>query len=163
MIELWSRRFAVPKIAGTLFEGCAFWPDHWEDRSKPLTIKGVPGRSVTLQIFVPDTAIAAAVAEAEARYERDLAEKAEREQAKRVANAAAEERKAQLLAGDEPAVVVIDGQAWLRIDDGSYAAQGDDDVADRWTYLIESADPADIGATYATLAEFEAAMAEAGA
>jgi len=162
-VELWSRRLAVPKFASTVFAGRAFWPERWDDRSKPMILDGVPGRSVTVQIFVPDTAIAAAVPEAEARYERELATKAEREQADREAEAAAEERKAQLLAGDAPAVVVIDGQAWLRDDDGRYTAQGDDDDADSWSFLIECANAADIGPIYATVAEHDVALAGAGA
>ena len=86
--------------------------------------------------------------------------KVEREQADRAAEAAADERKAQLLAGDELAVVVIDGQAWKRADDGSYEAQGDDGSYESWSFLIECANPTEIGPIYATVAEFDAAMAE---
>lgn len=162
-VELWSRRFAVPKFAGTFFEGRAFWPDRWDDHSKPMIIDGVSGMSVTVQIFVPNTAISAAVPEAEARYERELATKAEREAADRAAEEAAEARKEQLLAGEEAAVVVIDGQAWLRAEDGSYAAQGDADSCESWSLLIECANPAEIGPAYPTVTEFEAAMLDAAA
>lgn len=108
-VALWSRRLAIGPFAGTPLEGRAFWPDAWEDRSKPSINKGVSGYLVTLQIFVPNTAIAAAVPDAEARYDRDIAERAEREAAAEREELIAKLRHERLAAGAEPAVVVIDG------------------------------------------------------
>ncbi len=160
-VTLWSRRLAIGPFAGTPLEGRAFYPDAWEDRSKPALMKGVQGCLVSMQIFVPDTAIAAAVPDAEQRYDRELAEQAERAASADRETLIAKLRHERLSQGAEPAVVVIDGQAWMRAEDGSYAAAGDEEAYDSWSFLMECTDPGDIGDTFDTVEAFDQAMAAA--
>lgn len=51
----------------------------------------------------------------------------------------------------------------MRAEDGSYAAEGDEDAYDSWAFLMECTEPTDLGETYETVEAFEQAMASAAA
>ncbi|TPG14391.1 ParB/RepB/Spo0J family partition protein [Sphingomonas oligophenolica] len=163
-VARWARRLAVPKFAGTEFDGRAFWPDIFEDRSKAAVRDGVPGWLVTVQIFAPDADIAAAMPAAEERYDQAIAERAAAEKAEEEAREGETKRRDDLLALDPlPAVVVIDGEAWFQDEHGHYGTADDEADVYAWRYLIDGAEIEDIGETYGTREDFDAAMAAAGA
>ncbi len=162
-VDRWSRRLAVGPFAGTPFEGRAFWPEPFEDRSKPALMKGVQGHLVALLVFVPDAAVDAARDEAEVYYDRLIADRAEKRAAEERERLEAGLRHERLATGPEPAVAIIDGQAWMRAEDGSYAAVGDEDSYDSWAFLLECTEPQDLGEVYETVEAFDAAMAAARA
>jgi ParB family chromosome partitioning protein len=163
-VNLWSRRLAVPPFAGTALEGRAFWPEQWEDRSRPAMHEGTAGCLVSVQIFVTDAEIADARPAAEARYETVLAEAAAADREAEIASAAATKRSEDLLALDPtPDVIVIEGEAWFRDDDGHYASADDDADIYAWRHLIEGLSDEEVATTYATRADFDAAMSAANA
>jgi ParB/RepB/Spo0J family partition protein len=69
----WSRRLAAPAFAGTPFEGRAFWPDPHHDRQVAETIDGEAGFLISVMLFVPDAAIAAARKQATIEVDRRIA------------------------------------------------------------------------------------------
>ncbi len=163
-IERWSRRLAIGTFAGTPLEGRAFWPELYEDRSKPTTIDGVAGHLVTVQVFVTNAAIAEQVVPAEARYDQALAERAAAEEAMEAARVKGQERSTKLAELEPPAVVVVDGQAWGRGEDGSYATideEGDPGFAQSWAALLANYGADDIGETFASRVDFDTAMGAA--
>ena len=163
-IERWSRRLALGSFAGTPFDGRAFWPELWDDRSKPATIEGVKGQLVHVQLFVTDEAVAEQLGAAEARYEQAAAERAAAEQAQEAAAAVARERSSKLAEMEPPAVVVVDGEAWARGEDGSYATideEGDPGFAQSWAALLANYPADDIGEVFASRADFDTAMGAA--
>jgi ParB family chromosome partitioning protein len=153
-VERISRQLAVGPFAGSPFEGRAYWPK-W-DRAEPTTLGGKRGWFVAVNVFVTDEQVAAQQAAAEARYDQERAEKEAAEQARTT-------RLDELSSLSPPAVVVVDGEAWARGEDGTYAAideEGDGGYAGSWTALLSNyRDVLDqIGATFATREEFDAAM-----
>lgn len=153
-IAKWARRLAVGPFTGTPLEGRASWPGY--DAWRQGQMGGVSGQLVEIQVFVTQAEVDAQRTAAAARYDRELAERAEADRVAREQKEAAEKRWEELEAMDPPAVVVLDGQAWHRQDDGSYLAEGDDDAFDSWAQLLEYSD--EVGDTFATRADFEAAM-----
>lgn len=164
----WSRRLAVhalggsPLFAGSPLEGRAWWADH--DQQTGIEIDGVAGMFVRLNIFVTDAEIDAQRAAAEKRYAQELADEAARDAAEREAMSAADRRFVELSMMNPPAIVVIDGAAWERDERGAYTSTADDaDVLPDWDHLLDVVDIKDIGATFATRDEWQAALAEAEA
>ncbi len=164
----WSRRLAVnalggsPLFAGSPLEGRAWWPDH--DQPIVTEVAGVAGMFVPVNIFVTDAEIDAQRRAAEKRYAEELVDDAARDAAAREAMSAADRRIADLRMMEPPAIVVIDGAAWSRDDDGSYASTVDDaEALSDWDHLLDVIDIEDIGATFATRDEWQAALAEAEA
>lgn len=163
-VEKWQYRLAVGPFAGTPFDNRAFWLDQYDRRPMAKTIDGQPGWLVPVDIFVTAEQFAAQREAAEREYDRADAERIATEAAREEANAAEEARRQEVLAMDPaPAVVVVDGLAIFRQDDGSYA--GEDEMAfDDIEQLVDAAERAgdELGEVFATTALYEAAMAAAG-
>lgn len=167
-VEKFAFRRAVGPFAGTRFEGRAFWTEGWRGHPEKTARDGIPGWLVPVRIFVTDAEVAASLADAEQDYDEDLAaaaraaaEAQEREQA---IAADAARRSTELAKMSPPAVVVIDGEVWLRSDDASYAPLSDDsNFVDDWATLLDHFDGDAIDATYATREAFDDAMAKATA
>lgn len=137
-------RLAVGPFAGTAFEGRAFWPKGWLDANGRRGISGgESGWFLPVEIFASDAAIAAQRAAAVAELD---------------AYRAAAEAKAN---APEPAIAVLDGQAWRRDAEGWYRPDGDDDepFASWALFAAWADDEAEDLATYATVADFNAALA----
>ena len=164
-VAKWARRLAVGSFAGTPFEGRAFWPS-WGGARRDSRA-GVSGWLVEVNMFVSDEEIAAQKEPAEIEYDRELAAKQAADKAEAEKEAAEKARYEQLLALTPPAVVVVDGEAWFRDDEGSYIPEDplSDGGAVNWVTLVEahrwSID--DINATFATREEHAAALSAAAA
>ncbi len=161
-VLMWQRRLAVsalggfPLFAGTALEGRAYWSS---SVGEDVTIEGMHGRYVALNVFVTDAEIEPHRKAAEARYRNELAAEEARAAERQAREAAAELRAAELREMDPPAVVAIDGEAWERRDDGSYAAaSGDQDDFPGWDDLLDFYHVDDIEATFATRDEWLAAV-----
>ncbi len=161
----WSRRLAVnalggsPLFAGSPLEGRAWWPDH--DQPIVTEVAGVAGMLVPVNIFVTDAEIDAQRRAGEKRYAQELADDAARDATVREAMSAADRRIADLRMMEPPAIVVIDGAAWSRDEDGSYVSTADDaDALPNWDHLLDVVDIEDIGATFETRDDWQAALAE---
>ena len=77
-----AARLAAPKVAGTEFEGRAFWPLDRHDWIRPISVDE-DGETATLALLVkvPIGAVEAQLAEAERRLEAELQELREEEEA----------------------------------------------------------------------------------
>ncbi|KQN00540.1 ParB/RepB/Spo0J family partition protein [Sphingomonas sp. Leaf25] len=149
-----ARRLAVhalggePLFAGTPLEGRVYWSD------RPVydeQIDGVWGSPVPVTIFITEAEIAAQRKAAEARYRDELAAIAAHAADRQARDEATDRRQAELREMDPPAVVAIDGDAWERGDDGSYAAaSGDRDDFPGWDDLLDFFHVDEIGETFAT-------------
>jgi hypothetical protein len=163
-VKKWQHRLAVGPFTGTAFEGRAYWTDGYHRQPEPKTIDGKPGWLVPVDIFVTDEQIAAQREEAEREYDRAEAERAAIVKAREETEAAEEVRRQEILAMDPPpAVVVVDGLPIFRQEDGSY--DGDDNMAfASIEQLVDGAERAgdELGAVFATVELYEAAMAAAG-
>jgi len=157
-IDLWAGRLSVGSFVGTPFEGRAYWPEPHRDHSHATSRDGIPGRFVHINIFVPDALAATKRKQAERRYDKWLAERAAPHPDRAT-------RAQTLLAMDPPAAAIVAGDAWLRQPDGGYATEHDPATSyDSWAFLLDCHQPDEIGETFATLADFEAAtLARAGA
>lgn len=147
----------------------------WETMSPHVSLKGFSGLGDGFEVgqilFVTEAEFdAIPFEEAEAEYDRQEAAKAAAreaaEQAKADAATAFENRKLELLAMDPaPMVVLIDRMAFYRWEGGTWTEEPEDsDIEPDYGYddLAEAlADAGDIGATYATVAEYRAAIAVA--
>ncbi|MBB3691488.1 ParB/RepB/Spo0J family partition protein [Sphingomonas sp. BK580] len=167
-VKKFAYRRAVGPFAGTRFEGRAYWPDGWRAEPEKTAVDGVPGWLVPVRIFVTDAEVVAARSGAEQDYDDDLAAQARAKEAQaereREADEAARRRSAELTAMDPPAVAVIDGEAWFRAEDESYApAYNEDATVGSWAELLEHYDADDIASTFETRTAFDQAMADAGA
>jgi ParB family transcriptional regulator, chromosome partitioning protein len=170
-IELWAKRLAIGSFAGTPLEGRAFWPDNWAGRNPDRkVIDGQSGWWVPLLVFVADEEVAAQTAAAADRYDRARLEAAEAAEARARAAEQASQRNAarqiELEAMDPPpAVIVVDGEAWGRDDEGAYVTIDDaeDGWLEDWSTLLDALNPAadPDHRVYATRAEFDAAHAAA--
>lgn len=167
-IVRWSRRLAVnslggsPLFAGTPLEGRAYWP---KGDGEPFTIDGVAGVLVSVDVFVTDAEIAAQRKAADARYAQERAEIEQQQAARRDAEAA-KDRRLQELSDmlPEPAIIVLDGAAWQREDDGTYSSIADDaEPFSDWDQLLDVAasEGVEIGDTFTTREEWQAAIAAA--
>jgi len=167
-IVRWSRRLAVnslggsPLFAGTALEGRAYWP---VGDGEPQRKDGIDGVLVPVDIFVSDAEIAAQRKAAEPRYAQELAELEQRQAARQVVDTRKDQRVQELSdMQPEPAIIVLDGAAWQREDDGSYSAVADDTEPFRdWDQLLDLAasDGVEIGDTFTTREEWQAAIAAA--
>lgn len=161
---------AARKIREDKIDGRTFWettsPNLWRSR----TVDGIGECwSVGLDVLVTADEIDAQLADAEAEYERQEAEKVAAreaaEQAKADAAAALDARRAELVAmAPVPEVVLIDRLAFYRWANGTWAEEPEDSEEEpEYGYddLAEAlADAGDIGAAYATVADYHAAIAE---
>lgn len=157
-----ARKLAVGDFKDTWYEDRVFFPRY--DRDEESTLNGQPGWLVQVSIFVSKSEVAEQRAAAEAKYDRDLAEAADREKADQAKREADDRRLAELEAMDPPAVVVVDGEAWGRAEDGSYAVideNGDGGFADSWLNLLANMEADYIGDTFETRETFDDAMAAA--
>lgn len=161
----WSRRLAVGPFAGTPLEGRAFWQRPGRDFQDAETIDGVAGFMVCVGVFVTEAEVAAHRKDAEKAYDDDLAAIAAADADRQAREEAADRRHAELLALDPPAIVVVDGLAWERRDDASYAPLDDaeDGFLQSWHALLANFDVDDVNATYADRGDFDAAMSAASA
>ena len=128
-------------------------------------IDGKSGVKVPVYIFVTDEEIAAQRKAAGPRYDQERAE-VEQQQAARQSAGDAKDRRLRELEDmtPEPAIIVLDGAAWQREDDGSYSAVADDAEPFRdWDQLLDVAasDGVEIGDTFTTREEWQAAIAAA--
>jgi len=175
-IEEIAYRRGIGKFAGTPLEGRVYFPSgsRWIDAFvKPRSADQFPekGQLVAVQIWVTEVQATAELDAAEQDYEDQLREEAEaaarRERERAEEAAAREKREAEFGAMDPPAVVVIDGEAWARIDggdeDGAYATidEVEDGYICSWPDLLDSFDVDNIGDTFATREAFDAAIAGA--
>lgn len=165
----WSRRLAVnglggsPLFAGTSLEGRAYWTG---DDGEATTKNGVAGALVPVHIFVTDQEIEAQRKAAAKRHDQEQAEIDRRQAEQHSAAAAMRQRWTALHDMEPPAIVVLDGAAWARDDDGRYASTVDDgEPFDDWEQLLGVAecDGIEIGATFTTRDEWKAALAAADA
>lgn len=167
-IVRWSRRLAVnalggsPLFVGTALEGRAFWPT---GDGEPYVLDGDAGVKVPVDIFVTDDEIAAQRKAAGPRYAQERAD-IERQQAARQSIEDAKDQRLRELEDmtSEPAVVVLDGAAWQREEDGTYSAIADDaEPISDWEQLLDVAagDGIEIGDTFATREEWQAAVTAA--
>ena len=106
-IEYKAARLAAPPVAGTPLEGRTFWPDNANDDYVPSIAKEEDGTFVVaLLVRIPAADVQERFAEAEALYERELAAKAEEEEAKEAgAEPTADEDAGGEAAGTPPAEV----------------------------------------------------------
>lgn len=167
-IVRWSRRLAVnalggsPLFAGSPLEGRAFWPI---GDGEVAMIDGKSGVKVPVDIFVTDEEIVVQRKAAGPRYDQERAE-VEQQQAARQSAGDAKDRRLRELEDmtPEPAIIVLDGAAWQREDDGSYSAVADDAEPFRdWDQLLDVAasDGVEIGDTFVTREGWQAAIAAA--
>jgi ParB/RepB/Spo0J family partition protein len=164
-VDRLQKRLAVGPFAGTAFEGRAYWIDAYNREPTPKTIDGKPGWLVPVDIFVTEEQIAAHRDEAEREYDRTEAVRVATEQAERDAEAAEIARRQAIRSMDPPAaVMVVDGQAFIRKDDGSYESEDQLEAFADLDQLIRAADRAgdELGDAFASIELFQAAMAAAG-
>lgn len=167
-IVRWSRRLAVnalggsPLFEGTPLEGRAFWPI---GDGEVAMIGGKSGVKVPVDIFVTDDEISAQRKAAGPRYAQERAEIEQQQAARKSADDAKDQRLRDLEAMlPEPAIIVLDGAAWQREEDGSYSAVADDAEPFRdWDQLLDVAagDGVEIGETFTTREEWQSAIAAA--
>lgn len=125
-VAIWSPRLAVPRFAGTHFEGRVFWPQnqHWAPDLRDYPGLG-RGYKVSVEIFVSEADRDAQLEAAGSRYDEEKAARAaaaaEVEAERTAREAAALAQREQLLA-DPPAMVRIDEEPFdfFRWPDGSY-------------------------------------------
>lgn len=157
-IERWARRLAIGPFAGTPLDGRAYWPNGEDDydETHAATIDGVEGVLVHVNVFVTNDQVAASKEEAEQRYAEEAAER----EARAAIEHAAADRETALLAMEPPAVVIVDGAPWIRDGEGAYASEYDPGEGyASWSALLDSHQPDDIDATYATRDAFDQAIA----
>lgn len=157
-IVLWQRRLAIGPFAGTPLEGRASWVEHYVNGPRAVVRDGVNGWMVPVEIFVTDEQIAAQAGAAAAHYDQLLAQRAADEERRLAEAAAVEKRSAELYAIDPlPAVALVDGDVWGRNpDDGSYSCAGDaDGYCESWQQLLDTLGPENVTATFATREAFD--------
>ena len=142
-VDTLARRLAIGPFAGSRWQGRAYWPDRWQAREQRDRKDGVDGWLVPVTIFVSDVEVAAQATAAEREYVAQLAAAAD-------ADSRAEARAAELEAMDPPAVVVIEGDVWIREEDGGYVTDDGEGFVDSWLDLIANYDAADVTETYAS-------------
>lgn len=149
-IATFARRLAVPSFTGSSWEGRAFWPDRGQAPEQLAELDGVSGWFVPVNFFVTDAEVAAQTIAAENAYEARLARETD-------ADRRAEARAAELQAMDPPAIVVVDGDVWVREGDGGYVTDDGEGFVDSWLGLIANYDPVDVTDTYASREDWDAA------
>ncbi|CAN5337346.1 hypothetical protein BH10PSE12_BH10PSE12_02920 [soil metagenome] len=168
-IRSMAAHLAGVKIREDKLEGRSFWsttrPELW--RTEQFDGVGECYR-LTINVYVTPADIDAQMEAAEAQFDADERQRAEqaaeREAAKQGAADAMAVRSAEILAMDpEPAVVLLDRMAFYRWEEGNYSDEREEsDLEPEYGFdsLEEAlADAEDIGAAYATIADYEAAIA----
>jgi len=166
MVEMWSRRLAMPRFNDDpRYEGRAFWPtDTWRTTQPTEHYSLGAGFFVQVQIFVTEAEASAQVEEAGLRVDeimQDSLDRAAAAEADKASRAAGREATMAELLAAPPAVVACDGTWFYRWQDESYSNTpegGDvepDEGCETLTELLEVSDI--IGESFANAADFHAA------